>query len=160
MSRSWRDYAARAPRDNSDNSDERALAEPEEAAFVPIVPFFTVLPAFIREGLEKLGEAPAPRLLRPEVWPGVVADAQRLATEGWALQALGLDWSALDLFGAVTDPSGDPGGDGLAAKLEGRRVLAICASFATVADADGGRSYLYRRTDPDARLLWDMGGGG
>jgi hypothetical protein len=161
MARSWRDYGAEGesagPRDNSDNSDTRAGAEPETGAFVPNVPFVTALPASVQEGLIALGKAAAPRLCNPELWPATVTDAQRLASDGWAAQALSLGWSALDLFGAVPDAGGDSQGDGLAVKLNGRKVLALCASFATVADASNGRSYLHRGSTEGARLLWELG---
>lgn len=163
MARTWRDYdAANQPPetcDNSDKSDKRGVSASPGAPNVPIVTNVTGLPADMRAGLLRLVNAPAPRLGHPELWPGVVADAVRLASEGWATQALSLGWSALDLFGAVTNPAGDPHCDGLAVKLDGRRVLAICATFATVAHADGGRSYLYRGDTEGARLLWALGRG-
>jgi hypothetical protein len=61
------------------------------------------------------------------------------------------------MFGAVADKAGDPAADGLAVKLQGRKVLAICARFATVADANAGRSYLYRGSNEGTRLLWEIG---
>lgn len=156
MARSWRDYGAAQPCDKSDNSDTSTGSEPETGAFVPNVPFVTDLPAAVRDGLVALSTAPAPRLLRPELWPGVVADALRLASEGWALQAIRLGWSPLDLFGAVPDKGGDPDGDGLAVKLTGRQVLAVCGTFATVKDASG-RSYVHRGNGAGAVLLWELG---
>lgn len=153
MARSWRDYASAQPCDKSDNSDTRGKAEP----FVPSVPFVTALPATVRDGLVRLSLAPAPRLLHPERWPNIVSDAQRLASDGWALAAMKLGWTELDLFGAVPDKDGDPAGDGLAVKLCGRPVLAICASFATVRDGPGARTYIYRGNNAGSILLWDLG---
>jgi hypothetical protein len=63
----------------------------------------------------------------------------------------------LDLFGAVTGKQGDPNGDGLAVKLSGRPLLALCASFATVRDGPSARSYLYRGKNAGAALLWELG---
>jgi hypothetical protein len=102
---------------------------------------------------------PCPTGINGRLWQAVALDAARLVADGWAAAALGLGWSALDLFGAVTDKAGDPVADGLAAKLQGRKVLAICASFATVTDANGGRFYLYRSPSEGARLLWELGRG-
>ena len=163
MARSWRDYAAAnepsdAP-DNSDTSDKTPAETLKQAPIVPIVTNVTDLPALVRDGLELLVQAAAPPVRSPELWPRAVADALRLASEGWASTALSLGWSPLDLFGAVTDVRGDPDADGLAVKLSGRKVLAICASFATVADANGGRTYLYRGNTEGARLLWALGRG-
>jgi hypothetical protein len=90
------------------------------------------------------------------LWPQVVADAARLASEGWVTQALGLGWQPLDLFGAVPDKLGDPDANGLAVKLDGRRILAICANFATVSGGDGARSFIYRGNNNGAVLLWDL----
>jgi hypothetical protein len=159
MARSWRDYAGAEPRDDSDNSDISRADQPQAEPFVPNVPFVTALPAPVAEGLALLSQMGAPRLIHPDRWPVAVADAQRLASEGWALAAFRLGWSALDLFGVVPDKAGDPQADGLAVKLAGRRVLEICATVATVADANGGRSYLYRVSNEGARLLWALGRG-
>lgn len=156
MARSWRDYRPAENPDNSDNSDNSGGSEPQTGAFVPNVPFVTALPASIQDGLVALGTMAAPRLRHPERWPGVVADAHRLASDGWAAQALNLGWDVLDLFGAVPDPAGDPDADGLAVKLNGRRVLALCGSFATVEDQGRGRSYLHRGNTEGARLLWAL----
>ena len=163
MARSWRDYATAnespdAP-DNSDTNDKSPTEILKQPPIVPIVTNVTVLPALVLDGLKVLAEAAAPPVCSPELWPGVVADALRLASEGWASNALILGWSPLELFGAVIDPQGDPDADGLAVKLSGRKVLAICASFATVADANGGRTYLYRGNSDGARLLWALGRG-
>jgi hypothetical protein len=89
----------------------------------------------------------------------VVRDADELASQGWAAKALQFGWSSLDLFGAVTQPDGDPAGDGLAVRLAGRRLLAICEGFATVEDPGGGRSYLHRGDTSGARLLWELANG-
>lgn len=157
MARSWRDYARPDRPDKRDNRDERSLPSPRAEAFVPNVPNVTGLPSHVRDGLIELGNAPAPPLLSPELWPIVVDDARRLASEGWALNAIKLGWSALDLFGAVTDKHGDPEADGLAVKLSGRPLLALCTSFATVSDGPGARSFIYRGNNDGAVLLWEFG---
>ena len=110
----------------------------------------------IAKGLTVLVRSRVPRLRCPDVWPLVVADALRLAREGWAGKALALGWTDLELFGAVTDPTGDAGADGLAVKLSGRRVLAVSETCATLADDGGGRSFVYRSDGKGARLLWDL----
>lgn len=161
MARSWRDYQGTSPPcDKSDNSDKRAGSEPETGAIVPIVPFVTALPPTVRDGLAALARLAAPRLCRPELWPRVVADALRLATDGWATQALSLGWSPLDLFGAVPDPAGDPHGDGLAVWLSGRKVVALTADGAAVLNGDTGRTYFLRPRAPGAVLIWALGRGG
>jgi hypothetical protein len=115
------------------------------------------VPPDVLQGLTWLNNAPAPRLRNPEAWPQVVADALRLVSEGWAGQAMALGWTALDLFGAIAEIGGDPIGDGLAVRLGGRRMLAVCDDFATVETDNGGRSYIYRPDCPAARLLWKLG---
>ncbi len=111
----------------------------------------------VAAGLDRLRTMPAPRGADPAAWAAVVADAVQIVSNGWAAQALALGWSELDLFGAVTDPDGDPAADGLAVKLAGRRVMAISETFATVADDGGGRSFHYRGNSDGAVLLWDIG---
>lgn len=156
MARSWRDYTGSGSTDKRDKRDISSGSEPESGAFVPNVPNVQALPADVRTGLEWLSSIAAPRSLGAGIWPEIVRDAQALASNGWAVQAIGLGWSPLDLWGAVVDPDGDPAADGLAVKLEGRRVLAVCATFATVADERGGRAYLYRGENEGARLLWAL----
>lgn len=153
MARTWRDYAC----DNSDNTDKSPESGPHTAPIVPTVPIVTGLPDAIREGLSSLASGPAPRVVNPQFWPAVVADALRLASDGWAQQALRLEWTPLDVFGAVIDPHGDPAADGLAVKLNGRPIVAISARFATVRDRPGAWSYIYRGSNDGARLLWEIG---
>lgn len=119
----------------------------------------TRLPEPLIAGINQLRSMPVPRRVDPAAWSAVVADTLRLEREGWAAQALALGWSALDLFGAVADPEGDSGADGLAVKLQGRRALALSEAFATVADEGARRFYLYRGNNEGARLLWDLGRG-
>ena len=158
MARSWRDYEAGGPTcDNSDNRDKTSVETLRHGGFVPNVSSVTALPSTISSGLATLKSMAAPRLQRPERWPGVVSDALHLARDGWAAKALALGWSPLDLFGAVPAPDGDPDADGLAVKLRGRRILAICGTFATVEAENGGRSYLHRGNNDGAVLLWALG---
>lgn len=134
-----------------------------EACFTVSVPkqrnSETALPQKLTARLDCLRRGSVPPGVDAAVWKRVVTDAVRLGADGWAAKALNLGWSALDLFGALTDPEGDPAADGLAVKLCGRRVLAICEGFATVADESGGRSYLHRGDTSGARLLWELGRG-
>lgn len=113
----------------------------------------------LAEIADQMERMPCPSRVDPHSWRQAVVDCRRLIEDGWAHKALNLGWAALDMFGAVTDPAGDPDADGLAVKLEGRRVLALCASFATVQDGENGRAYLYRRGSEGARLLWEVGRG-
>lgn len=117
------------------------------------------LPGTISAGVASLDEARCPIKAKASHWVAAVRDAKRIAEEGWAAQTLALGWSAVDLFGAVTDPAGDPEADGLAVRLNGRKLLALCGSFATVANEPRGRAFIYRRTNEAARLLWALGRG-
>jgi hypothetical protein len=102
---------------------------------------------------------PCPPGVKPDSWRAVILDCQRLVDENWAAEALNLGWSALDLFGAVTDKQGDPAGDGLAVKLGGRPLVALCAPFSIVRDGPSSRTYLYRGSNAGTQLLWELGGG-
>ncbi|HXH00242.1 MAG TPA: hypothetical protein VNI79_07505 [Sphingomicrobium sp.] len=97
-----------------------------------------------------------PRLILPEVWPGVVSDALSLARDGWASKALALGWAPLDLFGAVTERDGQADADGLAVWLGGQTVLAICATYASIGNGDG-RAYFNRCNRLGTKFLWDIG---
>jgi hypothetical protein len=155
----WLDLAARLAADSGDNRDIRDIST-SLGAIVPIVPNVPPsLPPSIVDGLAHLANAPAPRLIVPDAWPIAVADALRLASDGWAQKALALGWSDLDLFGAVPDRDGDPYADGLAVKLGGRSILALCASFATVTSGGASRTYLHRGNNDGAVLMWALGRG-
>jgi len=114
------------------------------------------LPAACADGLRRLPSMPSPRLVRPDLWPVVVSDALGLACDGWAAKAMALGWTDLDLFGAVPNRDGDPAGEGLAVWLAGRRLLALCSTYAVVEDVGGGRSYFNRRQAKGAVLLWRL----
>jgi len=158
---SWRDYArkieAPGPGANSAASANSPPAEPQKAPIGTNGTNGAALPASIRSGLAALAKAPAPRLKQPEAWPAICADAQRLADDGWVAIALAMGWDAFDLFGAVSDPHGDPDANGLAVWLDGRKVLAICGAFVVAMGSDG-RAYFNRRERKGARLLWTLGG--
>ncbi len=151
----WLDLAAQleAEAGSGDNRDDRD----NSTANVPNVPNVPQsLPAAIRAGLATLQTMAAPRITRPETWPGVVADAVRLASDGWAAQTIALGWTPLDLFGAITDPEGDPAADGLAVWLDGRRILLLDERTCIVAAGAGARAVFTRREPAGAVLLWDI----
>jgi hypothetical protein len=155
----WLELAARLEADGWDNRDNRDNS-PGFAANVPNVPNVPAsLPPSVVEGLAQLANAPAPRLIVPDAWPVAVADALRIASDGWADKAFALGWSELDLFGAVPDREGDPDADGLAVKLGGRTILALCANFATVTSGGTVRAYLHRGNNDGAVLMWALGRG-
>lgn len=160
MASSWRDFLPRvlAEREGLAVSDVSAVSTPEPGADAPNRTNCTncTLPADLAAGLLSLKTMACPRAVKSEAWAQVVRDALALADDGWAHQALSLGWLPLDLFGAVTDPAGDPEANGLAVKLNGRRVLALCGSFATVENGPNARAFIYRGTNEGARLLWAL----
>lgn len=100
----------------------------------------------------------APRITLPQVWPEIVADAARLASEGWAAQALALGWKELELFGCCGEPKGEPMQAGLAVWLAGRRVLLLDALSCLVEDGPNARAVFYGRSvAPGGVFLWDLG---
>lgn len=146
----WRELAEQL--EAHDNSDISANSPP----IVANVTNVTGLPAAIVEGLERLRVMAAPRVQNPVAWRVSVTDAIALAQDGWAARALSLGWSALDVFGAVADPGGSAGDDGLATWLQGRKLSVISATFA-LAEADGGKFYFNRHDRGGTRLLWEFG---
>lgn len=114
------------------------------------------LPADLTAGLQRLKAMGVPRHARPEPWAESVKDALRLGEEGWASHALALGWSALDLFGGVIEPDGDPYADGLAVWLSGRKLLALTDDHAAAVDASGRRHFFKLPRAAGARLLWTL----
>lgn len=149
----WSDLAARLKegsegKNNSIESDD----SPAIAAIVPIVP--RALPPFVRGGLRELQRLPAPRLSLP-VWPDIVADALRLATEGWAEKALALGWQPLHLWGAHLETPG------LAVWLCRRRIVLLDERTCTVLTEPGSYAVFTARAPAEgACFLWDYGRGG
>jgi hypothetical protein len=111
------------------------------------------LPALLAAGLERLRTLPPPRTTNPEGWSRIVADAQRIADHGWAIQALQLGWGPLDLFGV----SADPDGLSLAVWLAGRRLVLI--DERTAIAATGSDRHVYNRRPCDGVLLWNVAPG-
>ena len=161
---SWRDYAARQGPEpggcaNSANSAESpALAGPD-APIGTNGTNGTGLPPDIASGLKRLGSMGVPRGADLRAWALAVKDAGRLVDQGFAAQALGLGWSPLDLFGGQVDRSGDPYADGLAAWLQGRRVVALTDAHAIAIDVNEGRHFFNRPRAPGSTMLWALGRG-
>ncbi len=161
---SWRDFARKEAEPpttcaNSANcANSPALAAPD----APIGTNGTIgtgLPSVIVSGLKRLADMGAPKGADPRAWRLAFKDAAALAGEGFAAQALGLGWSALDLFGGQLKRTGDPQADGLAVWLQGRKVLAVTADHAIASDANGGRHFFIRPRAPGASLMWALGNG-
>jgi hypothetical protein len=109
----------------------------------------------LADGLLRLQGMRPPRLATPDVWPGVVADAVWLGSEGRGGSAMALGWSLLDLFGCSPDIGGDAGKDGLAVWLNGRRDLLIGAECCILRDGQQ-RALFNRRPRPGGVLLWEL----
>jgi hypothetical protein len=130
--------------------------KPTEPSFVGFVSSpveqVSALPPSITMGLHRL-VGPVPRLVRDDtVWREIVADARRLAADGWAASALALGWSALDLFGHSDRR------DGLAVWLRGRTLVLLDELTAVVIDGSGRAQFTRDRGGmPGARLLWELG---
>ena len=141
-----------------------AGAEPAKGAKGGFDPFesagtghFHGLPAACADGLARLQAMPTPRITRPEVWLAIVADALRLARDGWAAQALALGWSIAEIWGCSPVRSGNPDHDGLAVWIDGRRVLLLDDGCCIVETGPNARSVYNRRGAGGATLLWDLG---
>ena len=130
------------------------------AARNPIPP----LPTEIANGVLRLTAMRPPRIERPDLWAGVVADARRLVDEGWAAMAIALGWSAADLFGV--GPKGDWDFQGLAVWLNGDSVVMLDEARSVAVDASGNHRYFTRGgmrhgTHPTINpvMLWQFGRG-
>lgn len=120
------------------------------------------LPADLVAGLRLLEQLPTPPKLEQQAsWRPVVADALRLANEGWAERAMALGWSACDLFGI--GPADDWEFSGLAVWLAGRAMVTLDGATA-VADGGNGLGSIFIRggmghgTHPAITpvLLWEF----
>lgn len=152
--------------DNSDNRDNSPVSAGNDAPIGPNVPIVTGhLPADVVRGLARLSAMQPPRITRPNVWPEIVADAQRLAADGLASQALALGWEPLQIWGVSPAAGGIADLEGLAVWLAGRPVvrLLLDAETCTVQDGPPHSYAIFRRRPMDgAVFLWDLGrwGGG
>ena len=100
---------------------------------------------------------PAPRITKPAAWPEIVADAVRIADEGWAGQAISLGWEPMHLFGV--EPSSDPDtwDYSLAVTLAGRDIRVVDAERFYLRQ-DDVRSFFDRRPRPAlSKFLWELG---
>ncbi len=162
MARSWRDFEAQSRLanacDNSDNSDVSSPGPLVRHTNVTNVTNVRSLPSDLQAGLVRLQAMSAPRITRPQVWPEIVSDALRLASEGWAPQAIALGWGPLDLWGCSPDGGGNPDHEGLALWLDGRRILLLDERTCIVDAGAGARVVFTRRPFEGAVLLWEIAG--
>ena len=143
-----------------DHADDSAPALPPPAlatlAILAAPADWPSLPDDWRDGLARLRDADKPLLGGAESWARLVADALGLA-DTWAPQALALGWSAVDLFGVEPNGARRLDRDGLAASLEGRKVVAVTSDAATIATPSGGLLRHYRRDKPGSVPIWSAG---
>jgi len=89
----------------------------------------------------------------------LIKDAHQFIDQGWAAQAVGLGWSALDLFGCHPQaPFARIAQQGLLWLLNGRRLVVLTAEFAAIEAASGGRLTCRRAPIETGQVLaWDLG---
>ena len=106
---SWRDYA----RSESDGPDDRANSaisakSPDlvglDGAIGTNGTNGTALPGKVIAGLRRLSTMGVPKGVDPLAWRLAVNDTLALASAGFAVQALDLGWSMLDLFRGKSRP--------------------------------------------------------
>jgi len=114
------------------------------------------LPREVVDGLVKLRMMPPPRITKPDVWPEIVADAVRIADEGWAAQAIDLGWDPLDLFGWEPSANPDPWDYSLAVIMEGWPIVDVSADFITLRKGNVSRPFKNRPRPALTKFLWEM----
>lgn len=141
-----------------DNTDDAPSPPPTLATLATLAASddWPSLPADWRDGLTRLRDADKPLLGSAEPSSRLVADALELA-DTWAPQAAALGWSAVDLFGVEPNGARRVDRDGLAASLEGRKVVAVTSDAATLSTRSGGFLRHYRRDKPGSVPLWNVG---
>lgn len=115
------------------------------------------LPTAIEAGLRALAKQKPPRLASHDEWHATVADAIRLASEGWATTALSMGWTEHDVFGI--GPHGSNEWLSLAVWIAGRSIVAMDDHRALTVD---DVYYLERWGRPnttfvDPVMLWEIG---
>ena len=141
-----------------DNTDDAPSPPPTLAALATLAApdDWPSLPADWRDGLTRLRNASSHPAAGAETWARLLADALDLA-DAWAPQAFALGWSAVDLFGVDPDWGRRLDRDGLAASLEGRKVVAVTHDAATLSTRSGGFLRHYRRDKPGSVPIWSAG---
>ena len=140
-------------RDNQESTPGPTSATSATIAAQSDVVGWLDLPADWRVGLAQLRQSSAPRGRTTAEWARLVADAFAVA-EKWAATARALGWTAVELFGVNPDGGRRLDRDGLAAALEGRKIVAITAAAATIGTPSSGTLQYFRRERPGSVLIW------
>ena len=154
----WMDLARQLEQEAAGNVvDNRGVRDvsPPNVAIVPNVHASPSLPADLQCGLDKLRTMPAPRIQRPEIWDEIVRDALRIATEGWASQAIALGWDPLLLWGV--EASNEPDDFSLAVELAGREIQAVDEHRFYLRKGDVRSFFGKRPHDCLSKFLWELG---
>jgi len=118
---------------------------------------FGGIDADMADGLLRLQNMTPPRIAKPEVWREVVADCVRLATEGWANEAMKQGWCPHSLWGVSPAAGGMADLEGLGVFLAGRRIVRIKPRFCEIDAGPGARIFFNRRSMEGAVLVWELG---
>jgi|SRR6185437_4680802 len=133
----------------ADDLDERAaLSEYDGGA-----------PRAWAEALAQLDASRPPGDVPPKRWRRFIDDCGRFLDDGWAIRAVALGWSPLDLFGCDrTRPFARVDRAGLLWLLNGNRLVALSPSTAVIATPSGSRLTYHRRarSAAEATLVWEL----
>jgi len=141
--------ASAAPADGwTDDHEERAA----------VVQYDGGAPRAWAEALARLDAARPPGDVPVARWRQFIDDCGRFLDFGWATQAMRLGWQPADLFGCDRHkPFARIDRMGLLWLLNGRKLLALTDSAATVACANGVPQRYYRAPLPDGAVLtWEL----
>jgi hypothetical protein len=110
------------------------------------------------EALARLDAARPPGDVPVARWRQFIDDCGRFLDFGWATQAMRLGWQPADLFGCDRHkPFARIDRMGLLWLLNGRKLLALTDSTATIACANGVAQRYYRAPLPDGAVLtWEL----
>ena len=110
------------------------------------------------EALAGLDPACPPCDIPPMRWLRFVDDCGRFLDEGWATHAERLGWAPLELFGCDrTKPLARISRAGLLWLVDGRKLLALSADAAAIANASGSYLTFRRRIlESGGVLTWEL----
>ena len=115
----------------------------------------TGLPVEIELGLKRLRMMSTPRITNPEIWPVIVGDTLRIATDH-AATALNQGWDVITLFGVDVRNNVASVDQSLAVYADGWPIVGMEAEYVTLRRSNVTRLYRNRSRPHLTKYLWNL----